>query len=115
MTLVVVFMFVSDNSLKDVFGALSLHDAVDPLVVSAKERERGQNILLATKIEAHPSRVRDTVVRRRFATGNEFVAHGARKRQIGYSAAMKVAEFQFANAKFASAEAMLSHYGIWPP
>jgi hypothetical protein len=86
-----------------------LHDAVDPFVVAPKEREGGSNIFLATKIEADPPRVRKVMVGRGFATGYKFIAHGARERQISHSVAMEMAELQFANAKFAPAEAMLSH------
>ena len=55
------------------------------------------------------------MVRRRFAAGNEFIASDAWERQISHRAAMKMSELKFANAKFASAEAMLSHCDVWPP
>lgn len=40
--------------------------------------------------------------------GNEFIAYGAREGQVSHGTAVKMAQFQIANAKFASTEAILS-------
>jgi hypothetical protein len=54
------------------------------------------------------------MVRRDFAPRNEFIPYRAREREINHGAAVKVADFPFAGAKFAPAEAMLSNGYVRP-
>jgi hypothetical protein len=93
---------------------LKLHDGVDPLVVAPKQGERERNVFFAMQVETDPPRVRYVMVRRDFAAGNEFIAHRAREREISHIATVKVADFPFADAKFATAEAMLSNGNVRP-
>src|SRR5437016_8040135 len=112
----VVFMF-SVRRLFDGKGwirLLKLHDGVDPLVVAPKQGERERNVFFALQVETDPPRVRHVMVRRDFAAGNELIAHRAREQEISHSATVKVADFPFADAKFASAEAMLSNGYVRP-
>src|SRR6266550_8254135 len=112
----VVFMF-SVRRLFDGKGwirLLKLRDGVDPLVVAPKQGERERNVFFAMQVETDPPRVRYVMVRRDFAAGNEFIAHRAREREISHTATVKVADFPFADSKFATAEAMLSNGNVRP-
>src|SRR3989475_9647424 len=92
----------------------TMHDGVDPLVVTPKQGERERNVFFAMQVETDPTRVRYVMVRRDFAAGNEFIAHRAREREISHTATVNVADFPFADAKFATAEAMLSNGNVRP-
>jgi len=93
---------------------LKLHDGVNPFVVVPKQVERERNVFFALQVETDPSRVRHVMVRRDFAAGDELIAHRAREREISHTATVKVADFPFADAKFATAEAMLSNGNVRP-
>ncbi len=54
------------------------------------------------------------MVRRDFAAGNKFVAYRTWEREIRHRASVKMAQFKFADPKFASTEAMLPNGYVRP-
>src|SRR5262245_32038982 len=56
------------------------------------------------KVKGDPSRVGEVMVWRNFAPGDEFIPFRPRERKIGHSAAVKMAELDFADMKRASAK-----------
>ena len=93
---------------------LTLRDGVNPFVVVAKQCESERNVFLAMKVETDPTRVREVMVWRHLAAGNEFIAYRAWEREIRHCVAMKVSDFPSVDAKLAPAETMPSNGYVRP-
>jgi len=84
------------------------------LVQTFLVRRRITNALRFRAPSGSESWVRDMMVRRDFAAGNKFVAYRTWEREIRHRASVKMAQFKFADPKFASTEAMLPNGYVRP-
>jgi hypothetical protein len=94
------------NARRGGVGLVALPQYVESFIVAAKQCQQRGNILLVPDVETDPPGIGKMMMRRSLAAGYKFITDCSRKRQVGDAVTMEMPDFPFADAKFASTEAM---------